>query len=748
LAGRIGNGALVVWDVETAKSVHQFLPASPPAGNRLVVLRGGIVDTPGMAFTPDGKFLVASVTDYEKEMPVHSVKFWNLETGKESRKIKGPADAPVSAVAVAPGGKILAYGGRGVVHMCDAETGKELHQLKAPDGGFRGLLFSSDGKTLVSRGTNQRIRLWDTSTAKEIRHLGNPATSEQMDVVNAFVVGAIPLGLEARDVAMSPDGRRIASASGNTVRLWDLSTGKELPLPGGHHRAPTALAVSMDGKTAVSWGGDGIIRRWEAASGKSLGQFPAPTGTTLAVFSAGGELVALANSDGTVRVHDTTSGKQIHRFTGTQAGNARRFNSGAGLTFSPDGKVLAVRGSADSLIRLYDLNSGAEVRKIGLLNKNPAGPARAIVLAGPGRSAGPGLAFSPDGRLLVSPAPTGNELIVLDVATGKELRRIAPAQPVSSFAFSPDGRVLATDNADRTVTLWEVASGKERAHLGRSAAPQRNDARTAQLLRVGARVGNLPQQFGPVGLSYSPDGRALAVRGADRSVHLWDVAAGKEIGQLQGHSGQVETVSFAPDGKSLVTAATDTTLLVWDALDPLRALASPRQVALSPEQLTTLWGDLAAEHGGKALRGVLELANVPGQAVPFMRERMKPEEQIDPEKIRGWLADLDSAKFTVRQEASASLLKCGDQALPALRKLLASSPTLEVRQRAEALLDRLTTGALTTEQLRVVRAVEALERMGTPEARGLLRTLADGAPGALPTREAEAALSRLGKVTP
>ena len=91
----------------------------------------------------------------------------------------------------------------------------------------------------------------------------------------------------------------------------------------------------------------------------------------------------------------------------------------------------------------------------------------------------------------------------------------------------------------------------------------------------------------------------------------------------------------------------------------------------------------------------------------------------------------------------ANLLKVGEQAVPALQKVLASSPPLETRKRVEELVDQLTGGTLTAEQLRVVRAVEALERIGTPEARRLLQTLAEGAPGALPTREAQAALDRL-----
>ena len=111
--------------------------------------------------------------------------------------------------------------------------------------------------------------------------------------------------------------------------------------------------------------------------------------------------------------------------------------------------------------------------------------------------------------------------------------------------------------------------------------------------------------------------------------------------------------------------------------------------------------------------------------------------------IEGLIADLDSEKFAVRQDAFNNLLKVGEQALPVLKKTLAKQWTLETQRRMENLHDRLSSGILTDEQVRVVRTVEALERIGTAEARQFLKTLAGGAPGVLLTREARMALDRL-----
>src|SRR5262249_47753413 len=79
-------------------------------------------------------------------------------------------------------------------------------------------------------------------------------------------------------------------------------------------------------------------------------------------------------------------------------------------------------------------------------------------------------------------------------------------------------------------------------------------------------IGPGPAQPGaPATLAFSPDGRALIGRAPDRSVRVWDVDSGKEVGRFKGHDGRVETVGFSPDGKTVVTGSSDTTLLLWDA---------------------------------------------------------------------------------------------------------------------------------------------------------------------------------------
>lgn len=745
LAARGGDGAVIVWEAATGKEVHHIKgPAQPDNRTRQLLLarrRGG--DTPGMAYAPDGKTLAFTVAEFKEQTVASSVRIYDLGTGNEKTHIKGPEGMGLSAVAFSPKEKILAYGAANVptnaVYLCDPETGKELRQIQVPDG-VVSLVFSPDGKALAVRGLTQQTRLWDTATGKELYRLGDLSpTAARGGVVFAPTVQAP----ETRTVAFSPDGTRIATASGGSVRLWDRATGKELPLADSHHAPLAALAIWADGKTAVSWGADQMIRRWEAATGKALGSFPAPPGTTLAVFSPDGRTVALANAGNSIQLADTATGRRVHRISGPPAGTAA-------LAFAPDGKVLAARGG-DNAIRLYDVMAGSELR---LLNaqaaSNPA--ARGVVAVDApvrGMSNAPaGLVFSPDGKLLASPGPSSvipgtrtarNTIDLFDVSTGKLIRKLEASQPVVSFAFSPDNRILAAEHADQSLRLWEVASGKERAQLGKAEADPRTNPATAGLVLAARRRFGYAEPAGPTTLAFSPDGRGLATRGPGNSVRVWNVAESKAVAQLTGHEGRVETISISPDGSTIASGSADTTILLWNTA----TFPRPELVDLSEDAVEHLWRDLGANDAAQAGQSVLKLAGDPKQAVPFLAERLQPAVAVDPQKVARWLADMENDKYAVRREAVANLLKTGEQVAPALQEVLASQPTIETRKRVEELLDKLTGGTLSAEQLQMVRSVEVLERMGTTDAKQLLRALAQGARGALPTLQAQAALDRL-----
>jgi hypothetical protein len=208
---------------------------------------------------------------------------------------------------------------------------------------------------------------------------------------------------------------------------------------------------------------------------------------------------------------------------------------------------------------------------------------------------------------------------------------------------------------------------------------------------------------------------------------------------LTGHRNGIASLDFSPDGRRLLSGSSDTTALIWD----LTGLADDKGAkTLTPERLAALWDELADADAGKAWRAGWRLAADPAASVPFLQKRLRPAE-VDAKRMTELLAALDGDDFEAREQATRELARLGDLAGPAIRQALGGSPPPEARGRLEGLAAKLDGPVEDAEQARALRAVEALERIGTPEARRLLDELGQGAPGARLTRDAKAALDRL-----
>lgn len=149
------------------------------------------------------------------------------------------------------------------------------------------------------------------------------------------------------------------------------------------------------------------------------------------------------------------------------------------------------------------------------------------------------LAFSPDNKTLAS-GSYGNTVKFWDVATGEERATLTGhGDAVLTVAFSPDGKTLASGSQDKTIKLWDVKTGKELAALrGHTSNPNT--------------------------LAYSPDGKTLASGGGEHEIKLWDVGTGRERGLLKGHTGAVHSVAYSPDGNTLASGSSDKTVRLWD----------------------------------------------------------------------------------------------------------------------------------------------------------------------------------------
>jgi hypothetical protein len=235
----------------------------------------------------------------------------------------------------------------------------------------------------------------------------------------------------------------------------------------------------------------------------------------------------------------------------------------------------------------------------------------------------------------------------------------------------------------------------------------------------------------------------LLARVGKGDLEVWEVLTGKLRRRFRGHRAGIGPFAFTPDGKALLSGSNDTTVLVWDVARQQEQRPGP----LSEADLRDSWRTLADDNAEKADRAVCTLAANAGHSLPFLERNLRPAGVPEEEKLTRLIADLDSEQFAVRERAAQELERLGEQAETSLRQALKKSPSLEARRRMEGLLDRLRGMSPPPGLLRALRAAEVLERIGTPEARRLLESLARGAPEARLTVGAKASLGRLARRT-
>ncbi|MGE3808280.1 MAG: hypothetical protein AB7K24_26770, partial [Gemmataceae bacterium] len=716
------GGTKITYDLTTGKSA-----GGGGIGAGLRNLFGG--DDGNGVLTSDGKRAACFELGNLPNNPEMSVVLKDLAAGKDLHTIKlGAGGLQIAGFSGA--GEYFAWvANDSSIHVFDVATGKELEpwQNLRASATITGLRFSPDSKLVALSDDEGVIRLLEVATAKILRRIG--ALDRQPPFVGAMIVVRTSLGVgtQKSGLAFSPDGKKLAVSFGAAgVRYFDVDSGQEKSVStSGHRSAVSRVAVHSSGKTLTSLDRSGNALVWNLGTQQQERNFRVGE---MAQVSVGGRWVA--GIHGTeVRVFDSHNGKQVQKIDiGKKMIRA--------LAISPDGKRVAVRSNG---IEIWDVAAGRMLQSFGA----PANAGNGLqpVIVNLEGVLTPELRFSPDGRLLAGAGST-QQLSIWNVDSGEAVStiRLPKDQRVQQFVFSPNGACLLLQGDDANVAdLYEIATGTRRMRLGTPRERQQGGAETAIMINGMTLSFNGNDEDRP-SAALSPDGRLLALGGADGSIHLWNLVTGTELKSLPGHEGAIASLAFAPDSRTLFSGSKDTTILLWD-LKPNQpeVIGAP----LEAPKLDKLWTALGNEESAPAWKAQVELSRHPVQSADLVKDRLRPVVAPDAKEMARLIVDLDAEEFDTREQARAKLAAHGELAVPALKKALAGDVTLEVKQQLERLINQAGRVAANSDSLRSQRAFEVLELAGTSECRAVLRTLARGAEGAGLTRAAQATLQRL-----
>jgi WD40 repeat protein len=238
-----------------------------------------------VSYSPDGKRLASAGSD-------GTVKIWDAETGKQLRSLEGHTDQVFCAVFSPDGNWIASAGIDKTVKIWDAETGRELKNLEGHTQCVDSVAFSPDGKRIASAADDRTVKVWDLEKSQILRTFKARSSISNYVVfhpdgkrlVSASLEGIIQIwDLEkvhealvlntlhtVNSVAISPNGKQLASATGNAVKVWDVDKGKELFTVEGHQDEVSCVAFSSDGKLLASGSRDKTVKVWDVEKRQEL----------------------------------------------------------------------------------------------------------------------------------------------------------------------------------------------------------------------------------------------------------------------------------------------------------------------------------------------------------------------------------------------------------------------------------------------------------------------------------------------
>lgn len=582
-----------------------------PKGTVLQTISASTAPVTALAISPDSRLLAFGGADRELHL-------WDLTQNKLMHSLPANTNRGVFSIAWNPSGSVVACGGDdGVAFVFDASSGRERHVLRGHSEFIYSLAFSPDDQLLATSSGDNRIILWDPATGQATGELKGHSST-------------------IYSIAFSPDGRKLASAGwDNTVRLWDLEKKIEARIFRGTRSFAYSVAFSPDGKILASGGHDRSIRLWDAEGSPTHLEFDSPGSTMLyAELSRNGKwLVTRDGGDGKTdvgRLWDVGNGRELRAWQAVQrhlvyfvpsddrlllhsSENAVALyqpgetnsldvlpfppNSYICTSFSPDGQRVAT-SDAKGEARLYRNPPETPLLTVSIPRLKSGGDVT--------------VQFCPNSRWFVA---TGSDkrIHIWDALSGKEHISVSrPGVRQRPLVISPDSKLISAIDEDG-YNLWEVESGKRRFSGSGIASIECADrfSPDSKSILVGhgdtfylrdTRDGTIRfalrgHHGSALASAFSPDGRRIATAGNDHQIKIWDAANGRELLSIVGHKSSVFHVAFSADGRRLISCGRDGTTKIWTA-------ASDREIAEWKAQ------DLAVAHQREALAERTDLDQV------------------------------------------------------------------------------------------------------------------------------------------
>jgi len=629
-----------------------------------------------VSLSPDGRFVVAEFNKNQKqEHTTKSLAVWDTSSARQIRVLNIGATS-ARRIQFLPGrSAFLVEGEQGLV-LKDLD-GNELWRRPAKSDYLR--LICANQKSIVlhvdlDKTNNFEVWTLDANSGETIHRWKEPD----------WMLAGLPAFL---------DESRLVVAYESSIRQLALSDGTEIGFRDGHSGKIEKACASPDGRVvATACLSDSYIILWDSASARELRRLSC--GSSIFrdfVFSRDGKLLATASNDHCIRVWDVEAGRVLKTVT---LANDRE----VGIQFLESSARIAI-ASIQSGVFLHEILA--------------AKPPKAFALASPLECGG--LIHGYDGRLWAiflvrrrvnddSAVTSGIE--IWDVLAKRKLREISLKEGgIVSYSISTDRRTLATCDGDGVITLWELATGLRRLVI---------NARGADRERGGVTL-----------FTFSSDGRTMAVSNTQSSaVSLWDLESSRLFGTVRCQCALITSIEFSPDGKRLLSGLDDTTIIAWD-MSRAECLPLASKTVLSEGDVARRWDLLRSADGERAFRSEWELAADPERVVEFLRRRLPNAASISPERAKSWIFELDSSEYSVREHASRNLLSNFDQVKDELTTTLRETTSAEIRKRIQRIIDSCDDIVSQPERLQELRAIEVLERIGTPNAVELLKKLSE-----------------------